>query len=78
MKKCTVFHNHLFYLIFRADHDDQEVVVFNRTMLPAYYGLLRICCQHSRTFSRQLAGHQNISWAFKNISPHPTQYAAVS
>jgi len=62
---------------FRADHDDQEVVIFNRTMLPAYYGLLRICCQHSRIFARQLAGHQNISWAFKNISPHPTQYAAV-
>ncbi|KAL4111819.1 hypothetical protein QTP88_015704 [Uroleucon formosanum] len=60
-----------------ADHDDQEVVIFNRTMLPAYYGLLRICCQHSRIFSRQLAGHQNISWAFKNISPHPTQYAAA-
>ncbi|XP_050545386.1 ubiquitin carboxyl-terminal hydrolase 34 [Daktulosphaira vitifoliae] len=60
-----------------ADHDDQEVVIFNRTMLPAYYGLLRICCQHSRSFTRQLAGHQNISWAFKNISPHPTQYAAA-
>lgn len=54
------------------------MVIFNRTMLPAYYGVLRICCQHSRIFARQLAGHQNVSWAFKNISSHPTQYAAVS
>jgi ubiquitin carboxyl-terminal hydrolase 34 len=43
-------------------------------MLPAYYGLLRLCCQQSRTLTRQLAGHQNLQWAFKNITPHPTQY----
>ncbi|KAL1475021.1 hypothetical protein MTO96_037596 [Rhipicephalus appendiculatus] len=42
-----------------ADHDDQDVVVFNRCMLPAYYGLLRLCCQQSRAFARQLAAHQN-------------------
>ncbi|KAL5008333.1 hypothetical protein ScPMuIL_013914 [Solemya velum] len=57
-----------------ADHDDQEVVLFNRTMLPAYYGLLRMCCQCSRPFTRQLAQHQNIQWAFKNITPYPAQY----
>lgn len=43
-------------------------------MLPVYYGLLRLCCQQSRTLTRQLAGHQNLQWAFKNITPHPTQY----
>lgn len=63
---------------FRADHEDQDVVLFNRVMLPAYYGLLRLCCQQSRTFTRQLAAHQNIQWAFKNITPHPTQYSTVS
>jgi len=52
--------------------------MFNRVMLPAYYGLLRLCCQQSRTFTRQLAAHQNIQWAFKNITPHPTQYSTVS
>lgn len=62
----------------RADHDDQDVVMFNRIMLPSYYGLLRMCCQQSRTFTRQLAQHQNIQWAFKNISCHPAQYTAVS
>lgn len=63
--------------LYRADHEDQEVVLFNRAMLPAYYGLLRLCCQQSRPFTRQLATHQNITWAFKNITPHPTQYAVV-
>lgn len=43
-------------------------------MLPAYYGLLRLCCQQSRSLTRQLAAHQNLQWAFKNITPHPTQY----
>ncbi|XP_076312719.1 ubiquitinyl hydrolase 1 puf isoform X2 [Tachypleus tridentatus] len=60
-----------------ADHDDQEVVVFNRCMLPAYYGLLRLCCQQSRSFARQLASHQNIQWAFKNITPYTTQYTSA-
>ncbi|XP_064464002.1 ubiquitin carboxyl-terminal hydrolase 34-like isoform X1 [Ornithodoros turicata] len=60
-----------------ADHDDQDVVVFNRCMLPAYYGLLRLCCQQSRPFARQLAQHQNIQWAFKNITPYTTLYTAA-
>lgn len=57
-----------------ADHDDQEIVMYNRAMLPAYYGLLRMMCQQSRAFTRSLAQHQNLQWAFKNITPHPTQY----
>lgn len=68
----------LHFIYYRADHEDQDVVLFNRVMLPAYYGLLRLCCQQSRTFTRQLAAHQNIQWAFKNITPHPTQYSTVS
>ncbi|XP_011610930.2 ubiquitin carboxyl-terminal hydrolase 34 isoform X2 [Takifugu rubripes] len=57
-----------------ADHDDQEVVLFNRSMLPAYYGILRMCCEQSPAFTRQLASHQNIQWAFKNLTPHASQY----
>ncbi|KAJ4921880.1 hypothetical protein JOQ06_022023, partial [Pogonophryne albipinna] len=57
-----------------ADHDDQEVVLFNRGMLPAYYGILRMCCEQSPAFTRQLASHQNIQWAFKNLTPHASQY----
>ncbi|KAB5523620.1 hypothetical protein PHYPO_G00154680 [Pangasianodon hypophthalmus] len=57
-----------------ADHDDQEVVLFNRAMLPAYYGILRLCCEQSASFTRLLASHQNIQWAFKNLTPHASQY----
>ncbi|KAG2467434.1 UBP34 hydrolase, partial [Polypterus senegalus] len=57
-----------------ADHDDQDVVLFNRGMLPAYYGILRMCCEQSPNFTRQLASHQNIQWAFKNLTPHASQY----
>jgi len=57
-----------------ADHEDQEVVYFNRSMLPQYYGLLRLCCIQSRPFTRNLALHQNIQWAFKNITPYQDRY----
>uniref|UniRef100_A0A8D8RQZ4 ubiquitinyl hydrolase 1 n=1 Tax=Cacopsylla melanoneura TaxID=428564 RepID=A0A8D8RQZ4_9HEMI len=60
-----------------ADHDDHDVIMYNRAMLPAYYGLLRLCCQQSVEFRRHLASHQNIHWAFKNIAPHPSQYPAA-
>lgn len=63
------------FIFSRADHDDSDIVAYNRAMLPAYYGLLRLCCQQSRSLTRQLAAHQNLQWAFKNITPHPTQYA---
>ena len=62
------------YVLFQADHEDTEVVNFNRMMLPTYYGLLKMCCIESRIFRRQLAQHQNIQWAFKNITPYYTQY----
>ena len=58
----------------QADHEDTEVVSFNRMMLPTYYGLLKMCCEESKSFRRQLAQHQNIQWAFKNITPYYTQY----
>jgi ubiquitin carboxyl-terminal hydrolase 34 len=61
-----------------ADHEDHEIIAYNRLMLPCYYGILRMCCQHSRAFTRQLAGHQNITWAFKNITPHMNHYAQAS
>lgn len=51
--------------------------MYNRAMLPAYYGLLRMMCQQSRIFTRHLAQHQNLQWAFKNITPHPTQYSGA-
>ncbi|CAB3381441.1 Hypothetical predicted protein [Cloeon dipterum] len=58
-----------------ADHEDQELLLFNRHMLPPYYGILRLCCQQSRTFTRHLANHQNLQWAFKNITPYHIHYS---
>ncbi|XP_072031378.1 LOW QUALITY PROTEIN: ubiquitin carboxyl-terminal hydrolase 34-like [Amphiura filiformis] len=68
---------HIPYNYILADHDDQEVVMFNRVMLPAYYGLLRLCCQQSTQFARQLATHQNMQWAFRYLTPHASQYPMV-
>lgn len=77
--KCIVQNPHVYKKIafnyILADHEDQEVVMFNKNMLPYYYGLLRLCCEHSRSFSRYLASHQNIQWAFKNITPYSNQYS---
>ena len=49
-------------------------MVFNRTMLPSYYGLLYLACRASRSFMRHLSGHQNIMWALKNIAPYQIHY----
>ncbi|KAL9953976.1 hypothetical protein ACROYT_G041461 [Oculina patagonica] len=54
--------------------DEPEVVTFNRNVLPAYYGLLRLCCEHSRSFTRQLAVHSNMKWAFENLTIRMNQY----
>ncbi|XP_022096710.1 ubiquitin carboxyl-terminal hydrolase 34-like [Acanthaster planci] len=68
---------HIPYNYILADHDDQEVVMFNRIMLPAYYGLLRLCCQQSPQFARALAVHQNMQWAFRFLTPYASQYPMV-
>lgn len=52
-------------------------MTFNRTVLPSYYGLLRLCCEHSRTFTRQLSTHSNMKWAFENLTPRMNQYPQV-
>ncbi|KAH9519588.1 Ubiquitin carboxyl-terminal hydrolase 34 [Bulinus truncatus] len=61
-----------------ADHDDEHNIIFNRGMLPAYYGLLRMACEYSPQFMRSLANHQNLQWAFKNILPYPHQYVQAT
>ncbi|XP_072930018.1 ubiquitin carboxyl-terminal hydrolase puf isoform X2 [Epargyreus clarus] len=61
-----------------ADHDDGEVVSYNRAMLPPYYALLRLCCQRSVTFARSLVTHQNVHWAYRNIAPHAHLYPGAA
>ena len=57
--------------------DEHEVLTFNRNVLPAYYGLLRLCCEYSRAFTRQLAVHSNMKWAFENLTPRVNHYPQV-
>ena len=68
---------HIAFNYILADHEDQEVVMFNKIMLPAYYGLLRLCCQQSVHFTKSLALHQNMHWAFRNLTPYPARYTAT-
>uniref|UniRef100_T1K3V7 USP domain-containing protein n=1 Tax=Tetranychus urticae TaxID=32264 RepID=T1K3V7_TETUR len=79
--KCIIQNSHvtknIAFNYILADHEDQEVVLFNRMMLPSYYGLLYLCCIQCRSFTRHLALHQNIQWAFKNITPYYTQYQSA-
>mgnify|MGYP002649346682 CR=1 FL=1 len=57
-----------------ADHEDQDIILFNKNTLPYYYGLLKLCCRISPPFTRFLADHQNIQWAYQNITPFPNHY----
>lgn len=57
-----------------ADHEDGEVVQFNRSMLPAYYGLLRMCCQQSRV---RMCSKLILQLYFSPFSPFPGVYPSV-
>ncbi|KAL4719135.1 hypothetical protein ACJJTC_007180 [Scirpophaga incertulas] len=69
---------HIAFNYILADHEDGEVVAYNRAMLPPYYALLRLCCRRSGSFARALAQHQNIHWAFRNIAPHAHLYPGAA
>ncbi|XP_028171395.1 ubiquitin carboxyl-terminal hydrolase puf [Ostrinia furnacalis] len=69
---------HVAFNYILADHEDGEVVAYNRSMLPPYYALLRLCCRRSAAFARSLAQHQNIHWAFRNIAPHAHLYPGAA
>ncbi|KAG7298078.1 hypothetical protein JYU34_018848 [Plutella xylostella] len=69
---------HIAFNYILADHEDGEVVSYNRTMLPPYYALLRLFARRSASFARALAQHQNIHWAFRNIAPHAHLYPAAA
>ncbi|CAB3983712.1 Ubiquitin carboxyl-terminal hydrolase 34 [Paramuricea clavata] len=55
-------------------NDDPEVIAFNRSVLPVYYGLLRLACEHSAQFTRELAKHANMTWAFEYLTSRINQY----
>ena len=70
--------NHFGSVLFFRSNDDPEVIAFNRSVLPVYYGLLRLACEHSHQFTRELAKHGNMAWAFEYLTHRINQYPMVS
>ena len=50
-----------------VDHEDQELILYNRLFLFVYYNILKQMCQCSWAYCRELASHKNMSWALKNV-----------
>ena len=57
-----------------VDHEDQELILYNRLFLFIYYYILKQFCQYSWTYSKELALHKNMSWALKNVLPYVQLY----
>ncbi|CAF0871243.1 unnamed protein product [Adineta ricciae] len=57
-----------------VDHEDQELILYNRLFLFIYYNILKQFCQHSCVYAKELAPHKNMSWALKNVLPHVQLY----
>ncbi|CAF1418467.1 unnamed protein product, partial [Adineta steineri] len=57
-----------------VDHEDQELILYNRLFLFIYYNILKQFCQYSWSYSKELASHKNMSWALKNVLPYVHLY----
>jgi len=53
-----------------VDHEDQELILYNRLFLFIYYNILKQFCQYSWSYSKELALHKNMTWALKNVLPY--------
>ncbi|XP_065661314.1 ubiquitin carboxyl-terminal hydrolase 34 isoform X2 [Hydra vulgaris] len=58
-------------------NDDQEVISYNNSTLPMYYGLLRLACNYSKQFCKTLSVHPNMTWAFEHLLPRANHYPQV-
>jgi ubiquitin carboxyl-terminal hydrolase 34 len=57
-----------------VDHEDQELILYNRLFLFLYYNILKQLCQYSGIYARHLAMHKNMIWALKNVLSHTQLY----
>lgn len=57
-----------------VDHEDSELISYNKNCLHAYYATIRALCEHSVAYSRLLSTHTNMNWAFKNVLPYYAHY----
>lgn len=58
-----------------VDHEDQELILYNRLFLFIYYNILRQFCQYTWLYAKELASHRNMSWALKNVLPYVNLYS---
>lgn len=57
-----------------VDHEDNDLISYNRQCLHPYYATIRILCQNSPLYTREMNTHSNFQWAFKHIMPYSNQY----
>ena len=58
-----------------VDHEDNDLISYNRQCLHPYYASIRLLCQHSSSYTREMSTHSNFQWAFKHIMPYSNQYS---
>lgn len=58
-----------------VDHEDNDLISYNRQCLHAYYASIRLLCQSSPLYTKEMSTHSNFQWAFKHIMPYSSQYS---
>ena len=57
-----------------VDHEDGELISYNRQCLHPYYATIRLLCQASPAYAKEMTSHSNFQWAFKHIMPFANYY----
>ncbi len=57
-----------------VDHEDADLISYNKQCLHAYYATLRVLCERSEAYTREMCMHSNFNWAFKHIFPFYALY----
>jgi hypothetical protein len=61
-----------------VDHEDGDLISFNRQCLHVYYATIRLLCMQSRAYTREISTHSNFQWALKHIMPYSMHYPLVA
>ena len=57
-----------------VDHEDCDLISYNRQCLHPYYASIRLLCERSPAYCREMTNPQYFQWAFKHIIPYSIQY----
>ncbi|RNA20513.1 ubiquitin carboxyl-terminal hydrolase 34 [Brachionus plicatilis] len=60
-----------------VDHEDAELVSYNKQCLQPFYGAIRLLCDHSPVYLRHMCEHSNLQWAFKHVLPYSMHYGTA-